>query len=37
MQTQFCCIHGEEYYNFYYTHMVQFWIFLAWQIGVRKT
>jgi hypothetical protein len=36
IQTQFSWILCEEYYNFCYTHIVWFLIFLAWKIGMWK-
>jgi hypothetical protein len=36
LRTQFFWIRGEKYYNFCYTHLVWFWIFLAWKIGMWK-
>jgi hypothetical protein len=37
LQNQFCWIRCEESYNFSYTHLVWFWIFLTWKIGMWKT
>jgi hypothetical protein len=37
MQTQFCWIRCGKCYNFCYTHIVRFLIFLTWKIGMWKT